>query len=83
MFCNHKTKTCDYKICSDQLPNGTLAYESDASYTGVVNTLGHTAVASCNKGFVVEHPDDLAVIVRDGFEIPGQLKRQFSFNCVF
>ncbi len=49
MFCNMTTKTCDYKLCPNQLANGTLAYESFSSYTGVVNTLGHTAVARCQR----------------------------------
>ena len=72
MFCNTESKTCEYKLCSNQLANGTLAHEASTSYTGLMNTLGHTAVASCNKGFVADHPDDLAVLVMDGFEVPGE-----------
>jgi hypothetical protein len=71
MFCNPQTASCEYKSCSVHIPNGTLAYESSAHLAGGLSTLGHTAVAGCHKGFVVEHPDDLAVLVRDGFEVPG------------
>jgi len=66
MECDSSIRKCAFKRCPIWLDNGRITLEARSAEfdEGPPNAVARMAVASCQEGFSVEHPDALVGIAR-------------------
>ena len=78
MSCNSSSQVCEHLICHDSIENGIIVTEPMPWLNGQTppTAMGHTAVAGCKEGYVIDHPEKMTVLARSGYNIQGTL------NCI-